>query len=58
MAKDLETAMRWAYEYRKRWRVVTLDGNLIESSGTMSGGGKSVSRDKMKLLVSEDMFCM
>jgi len=51
VAPDLETATRWAYEYGKRWRVVTLDGKLIESSGTMSGGGKSVSRGKMKLSV-------
>jgi structural maintenance of chromosome 4 len=52
VAPDLETATRWAYEYGKRWRVVTLDGKLIESSGTMSGGGNSVSRGKMKLSVS------
>ena len=52
VAPDLETATRWAYEYGRRWRVVTLDGKLIESSGTMSGGGKSVSRGKMKLSVS------
>lgn len=53
VAPDLETASRWAYEYGRRWRVVTLDGKLIESSGTMSGGGNSVSRGKMKLSVSE-----
>lgn len=52
VAPDLETATRWAYEYGKRWRVVTLDGKLIETSGTMSGGGKSVQKGKMKLSVS------
>lgn len=59
VAPDLETATRWAYEYGKRWRVVTLDGKLIESSGTMSGGGKTVSRGKMKLSVSKFLlqFC-
>jgi len=44
VAPDLETATRWAYEYGKRWRVVTIDGNLIELSGTMQGGGKTVRR--------------
>ena len=52
VAPDLETATRWAYEYGKRWRVVTLDGKLIETSGTMSGGGNSVQKGKMKLSVS------
>lgn len=51
VAPDLETATRWAYDYKKRWRVVTIDGKLIEASGTMSGGGKSVRRGGMKLLV-------
>merc|ERR1712060_658771 len=49
VAKDLETATRLAYEYNKRWRVVTLDGQLIEVSGTMSGGGKSVHKGGMRL---------
>lgn len=50
VAPDLETATRWAYDYDKRWRVVTLDGKLIESSGTMSGGGTNVRRGGMKLV--------
>lgn len=59
VAPDLETATRWAYEYGKRWRVVTLDGKLIETSGTMSGGGNSVQKGKMKLSVSPciNIFC-
>jgi len=52
VAPDLETATRWAYEYGKRWRVVTLDGKLIETSGTMAGGGNSVKRGGMRLSVS------
>ena len=52
IAPDLETASRWAYEYSKRWRVVTLDGKLIEIAGTMSGGGKSVRKGGMRLSVS------
>mmetsp|Transcript_16137 Transcript_16137/g.25120 ORF Transcript_16137/g.25120 Transcript_16137/m.25120 type:complete len:713 (+) Transcript_16137:1-2139(+) len=49
VAPDLETASRWAYDYGKRWRVVTVDGKLIETAGTMSGGGKSVRRGGMRL---------
>lgn len=48
VAPDLETATRWAYDFGKRWRVVTLDGSLIEISGTMQGGGKSVRRGGMR----------
>lgn len=52
VAPDLETATRWAYDYGKRWRVVSMDGKLIETSGTMSGGGKSMQKGRMKLSVS------
>lgn len=45
VANDLEQASRIAYG-KKRWRVVTLKGDLIETSGTMSGGGKTVLRGK------------
>lgn len=53
VAPDLETATRWAYDFSRRWRVVTLDGQLIETSGTMAGGGKAVRRGGMKLSVSK-----
>ena len=46
VAKDLEQANRIAYGAR-RWRVVTLDGQLIDVSGTMSGGGSRVARGGM-----------
>lgn len=46
VAKDLEQANRIAYG-AKRWRVVTLDGQLIDVSGTMSGGGTRVARGAM-----------
>jgi structural maintenance of chromosome 4 len=40
---DLDSAVKVAYVGdRVKWRVVTLDGNLIDTSGTMSGGGKPV----------------
>jgi structural maintenance of chromosome 4 len=48
VAPDLETATRWAYDFGMRWRVVTIDGNLIEMSGTMQGGGKTVRRGGMR----------
>ncbi len=47
---DLDTAVRIAYVGNKAvWRVVTQDGNLIDTSGTMSGGGKVVKTGGMKL---------
>ncbi|KAI9757041.1 MAG: hypothetical protein M4579_003610 [Chaenotheca gracillima] len=46
VAKDLEQANRIAYG-AKRWRVVTLDGQLIDKSGTMTGGGTRVSKGAM-----------
>ncbi|XP_076766925.1 haspin [Xylocopa sonorina] len=41
VANDLDQATRIAYG-RKRFRVVTLKGQLIELSGTMSGGGRTL----------------
>lgn len=46
VAKDLEQANRIAFGVR-RWRVVTLDGQLIDVSGTMSGGGTRVAKGGM-----------
>ncbi|EMR08582.1 hypothetical protein PNEG_03058 [Pneumocystis murina B123] len=43
---DLLQANRIAYG-KKRWRVVTLDGQLIDKSGTMTGGGNKVLRGGM-----------
>ncbi|CCC68584.1 hypothetical protein NCAS_0B05000 [Naumovozyma castellii] len=48
VAKDLKQANRVAYGQR-RYRVVTLDGKLIDVSGTMSGGGNHVSKGLMML---------
>ncbi|KAG8529377.1 uncharacterized protein KY384_006013 [Bacidia gigantensis] len=52
VARDLEQANRIAYG-AKRWRVVTLDGQLIDVSGTMSGGGTRIAKGAMssKLVV-------
>ncbi|KAJ1935064.1 Structural maintenance of chromosomes protein 4, partial [Linderina macrospora] len=46
VAKDMDQARRIAYG-RRRHRVVTLDGNVLETSGTMSGGGNRVARGAM-----------
>ncbi|KAI9915994.1 hypothetical protein PsorP6_007524 [Peronosclerospora sorghi] len=41
VAKDLDEASAIAYQGRQcKYRVVTLDGQLVEMSGAMSGGGK------------------
>lgn len=44
---DLEQANRIAFGGQRRWRVVTLAGQLIDSSGTMSGGGNHVAKGGM-----------
>ncbi|KAJ1956124.1 Structural maintenance of chromosomes protein 4, partial [Linderina pennispora] len=46
VAKDMDQARRIAYG-KRRHRVVTLDGNVLETSGTMSGGGNRVARGAM-----------
>ncbi|KAI7106509.1 structural maintenance of chromosome protein, partial [Hortaea werneckii] len=53
-AKDLDQANRIAYG-AKRWRVVTLDGQLIDKSGTMSGGGTKVAKGGMSSKLSSDV---
>ena len=46
VATDLAQAQRIGYG-KKRWRVVTLAGQLIDPSGTMSGGGARVQKGGM-----------
>lgn len=46
VADNLEQASRIAYG-KQRYRVVTLDGALIETTGTMTGGGRTVLRGRM-----------
>lgn len=53
VAENLQKATRIAYG-SVRYRVVTLDGNVIEVSGTMSGGGKTQIRGKMSSSVQQD----
>lgn len=53
VADDLAQAQRIGYG-KKRWRVVTLAGQLIDPSGTMSGGGTRVSRGGMSSRFAAD----
>uniref|UniRef100_UPI00358E3385 structural maintenance of chromosomes protein 4 isoform X2 n=1 Tax=Myxine glutinosa TaxID=7769 RepID=UPI00358E3385 len=54
VADELTQATRVAFGGDIRWRVVTLQGQLIETYGTMSGGGRQVIKGKMgSALVSE-----
>lgn len=53
VADSLEQANRIAYGAR-RWRVVTLAGQLIDSSGTMSGGGSKPSKGGMSSKLTVD----
>ncbi|PFH48128.1 hypothetical protein AMATHDRAFT_150602 [Amanita thiersii Skay4041] len=46
VANDMDQAARIAYGQR-RWRVVTLAGQLIDTSGTMSGGGAQPAKGGM-----------
>lgn len=54
VAQDLAQANRIAYG-AKRWRVVTLDGQLIDKSGTMSGGGNTVKKGLMSSKLVADV---
>jgi structural maintenance of chromosome 4 len=54
VAKDLAQANRIAYGAR-RWRVVTLAGELIDKSGTMSGGGTTVKKGLMSSKLVADI---
>jgi structural maintenance of chromosome 4 len=47
VADNLDQANRIAFGGQRRWRVVTLAGQLIDSSGTMSGGGTNVAKGGM-----------
>lgn len=53
VADDLVQAQRIGFG-KKRWRVVTLQGQLIDPSGTMSGGGAKVSRGGMSSKFAAD----
>ena len=53
VAQSLDQANRVAYG-AKRWRVVTLEGQLIDKSGTMSGGGTRIAKGAMSSKIAAD----
>ncbi|XP_067306033.1 structural maintenance of chromosomes protein 4 [Pseudorasbora parva] len=55
VARDLEQATRVAFQREKRWRVVTLQGQIIEQAGTMTGGGGRVMKGRMGSSVCADV---
>lgn len=53
VSPDLDHATRIAYVGdRTQWRVVTASGQLIDNSGTMSGGGNEVRKGGMQIASS------
>ncbi|KAI5474845.1 hypothetical protein MNV49_002349 [Pseudohyphozyma bogoriensis] len=55
VATDLDQGKRLAFgSGNQRWRVVTLDGQLIDVSGTMSGGGGKPKRGGMSSKIAAD----
>jgi structural maintenance of chromosome 4 len=48
VASDLKEAKKVAYG-AKRFKVVTLDGKVVDTSGTMSGGGAYFAKGAMRL---------
>ncbi|KFP12303.1 Structural maintenance of chromosomes protein 4, partial [Egretta garzetta] len=55
VANNLEEATRIAFQKDKRWRVVTLQGQIIEQSGTMTGGGGKIMKGRMGSSVVMDI---
>ncbi|NXF52790.1 SMC4 protein, partial [Oceanites oceanicus] len=55
VANNLEEATRVAFQTDKRWRVVTLQGQIIEKSGTMIGGGGRIMKGRMGSSVVTDV---
>ncbi|CAB4429885.1 unnamed protein product [Rhizophagus irregularis] len=54
VAENLQQANKIAFG-KTRWRVVTLNGQLIDKSGTMSGGGGKVIKGAMNSKFSSDV---
>ncbi|CAI2170136.1 16894_t:CDS:2 [Funneliformis geosporum] len=54
VAENLQQAKRIAFG-KNRWRVVTLNGELVDKSGTMSGGGAQVLKGAMNPTFSSDI---
>uniref|UniRef100_A0A663MCQ7 Structural maintenance of chromosomes protein n=1 Tax=Athene cunicularia TaxID=194338 RepID=A0A663MCQ7_ATHCN len=55
VTNNLEEATRVAFQTDKRWRVVTLKGQVIEQSGTMTGGGGKIMKGRIGSSVVMDV---
>jgi structural maintenance of chromosome 4 len=53
---DLDTARRVALHSERRYRAVTLNGEVVDKSGTMSGGGNTSQRRTGINVVSDNDF--
>uniref|UniRef100_A0A0N5C0M0 Structural maintenance of chromosomes protein n=1 Tax=Strongyloides papillosus TaxID=174720 RepID=A0A0N5C0M0_STREA len=47
VCKDIDTAKKVGLEGEKRWKVVSLKGEIVEASGVMTGGGNKPEGGKM-----------
>uniref|UniRef100_A0A915Q4C7 Structural maintenance of chromosomes protein n=1 Tax=Setaria digitata TaxID=48799 RepID=A0A915Q4C7_9BILA len=54
LADDITTATRIGMGGMKRYRVVTLKGEVVETSGSMTGGGRSERRGRIGQSVKVD----
>lgn len=54
VADDMEQANRIAFGGPRRWRVVTLAGQMIEASGAMTGGGTTSFKGLMSSKLPTD----
>jgi structural maintenance of chromosome 4 len=53
VTQNIDQATQIAYNSTRRYRVVTVDGELIELSGTIAGGGKPRSGGMSSKIVQE-----
>eukprot|EP01039_Chlorochromonas_danica_P004811 gene4811-5275_t len=53
VAENLDLAVSVAYNGRVSHRVVTVEGQLIDTSGAMSGGGNEVRKGAIRLTANE-----
>lgn len=56
VADDIVAATRIGMGGKERYRVVTLKGEVVETSGTMTGGGRSEKRYKIYIYLLYSIF--
>jgi structural maintenance of chromosome 4 len=55
VAKDLTQSLRVSTEYGQRYKVVSLDGQLCDKSGTMTGGGRNKRQGGMAAVAAQEI---